>query len=257
MVPLWLSLALVLVRVATLVTVLPVFGGQSVPRLVKVGLAVSLTVFWVEPALVSAPLEAGVASVAETSWLLYGVAAAREAVLGALLGYSFGLFLVPARIAGEYPTQELGLSFSAMLNPTDNSSAGPLTQLFDLFGILVFFALNMHHVLLAVFDSLFGSCPVGSPLPRLPIASLIGGAGLAQEWGILLVASMGACLFLITVVLSLLARAAPQFQLYAVGFPLRLIIGWVVVLLLLPGLITVLVVVQGRWGEFLTSLWCW
>lgn len=246
--------ALLLARVGAFVAVLPVFGGQTLPRLVRVGLAGSLTVMWAtSPA--DAPGATGWADgPLETSWVGLGVALGREAVLGLLLGYAFGLFLVPARVAGEYLSQELGLSFGSLINPSGGESGGSLTPAFDLVATLVFLSLDVHHLFLTVFHALLTAHPLGAGLPAFSVERLAAGATAAEEWGLLLAAPVALCLFVTTVVLALMARAAPQLNVYAVGFPLRLLVGLVVIFVLFPNFLAALVTIFGRCGELVVGL---
>ncbi len=248
-----LTFSLVLTRVGAFVTILPLFGTTTVPRTVKAGLALALTTLWFGSAVAALPPEL-LARPPETSWLAFVVAAFRELVLGALLGYAFSLFQVPARVAGEYLTQELGLSFGAFLNPTGESSISALTQILDILNILIFFGLDGHHVFLAVLDATFARYPVGAAMPGAPLPAMVTGLALTEEWGLALAAPMALCLFVVTFVLTLMTRAAPQINLFSVGFPLRLLAGLTVVFLLMPNFLTQLTNVLGRWGELLRRL---
>jgi flagellar biosynthetic protein FliR len=245
--------SLILTRVAAFVGVLPLFGGVNVPRLVKAGLAFALATVWYgnvaaapPPELLDRPLE--------TSMLAYGLAVGREAVLGALLGYAFGLFQVPAQVAGEFLTQELGLSFGAFLNPTGTSNVSALTQILDALGVLLFFGLDGHHLFFAALDATFARYPVGAALPKVPAQHLVAAAALTMEWGLAIAMPAAVSLFVVTFVLTLMARAAPQINLFTVGFPLRLAAGLTLVFLLLPNLLSSLVNALGRFGGLLTRL---
>jgi flagellar biosynthetic protein FliR len=243
------SFSLVLARVASFVTVLPLFGTNSVPRLVRMGLALALTWVWFDFSAVTA----GAKSIGATDvpWLLFGVALGREAVLGALLGYLLGLFLVPARIAGEFIAQEMGLALGNTLDPTADQSTPPLAQVFENIGILVFFALDGHHVFFVALHATFASWPIGAMTASLPIERVVQSTTAAEEWGLLLAAPLGVCLFLTTVVLALMARAAPQLNMFSVGFSLKIGVGLVGALLFMPSMIRALVAVFGRCSEFL------
>jgi flagellar biosynthesis protein FliR len=93
--------SLILTRVGAFVAVLPLFGGVNVPRLVKADLAFALATVWFGN-VCAAPPPWLLDRPPETSYFAYGLAAGREAALGALLGYAFGLFQVPARACGEF-----------------------------------------------------------------------------------------------------------------------------------------------------------
>jgi flagellar biosynthetic protein FliR len=175
-------------------------------------------------------------------------------LLGGILGYGLGLFLVPVQIAGEYLTQEMGLSFGSQVNPGTSMAASPLTQILELLAIAIFFGVDGHHVLIGILDATFTQYPLVGALPKLPVERLVSGATLAQEWGLMLAAPIGLLLFLTTVFLALLSRAAPQMNLYAVGFPLRLGVGLAAVLLLLPGWIAAVVSAFSQFGQLASQL---
>jgi flagellar biosynthetic protein FliR len=156
-------------------------------------------------------------------------------------------------VAGEFITQEIGLSFASEVTMSSDGSGGPLTVILDLFATLLFFGLNVHHLFLTVLDSSFLNFPVGQPF-QMPMFDLVGEAASAQEWGLVLAAPVVVCLFLTTVVLALLTRAAPQLNIYTVGFPLRLIVGMVALLVFLPQLLGGLVNMIAHFTELLAGI---
>jgi flagellar biosynthetic protein FliR len=247
--------ALVLARVATFVAVLPLLGGRQMPRSVKAGLALALTVMWSLAFFERLPLdpwllqESGV-----VPWLGFGLALVREALLGAVVGYAFSLVLLPARIAGEFLAQEMGLSFGNLVSATGENVASPVAVLLEMLAAALFFSLDGHHVFLAVMHSTFLRFPLGEGLSLTPLAALVDGAALCHEDGLMLAAPAALVLFLITVVLLLLARAHPQLNLYTVGFPLRLGAGLVALLLLLPQGVAALISQFGQWSNYVGRL---
>ncbi len=247
------TFSLLLARVGTFVAVLPLFG-QLTPRIVKAGFALSLSLFWFYTLYGGVTQREWTAHAVEVGWLGYGLVLGREVILGGLLGYAFGLFLAPAQIAGEYLTEEMGLSFGNQINPASGTSSGALTQTVQVFAAFLFLGLDGHHTLLAFFYSLFARYPVGGALPSWQTPQLVSGLAAAQEWGVLLAMPIGACLFLTTVVLALMTKAAPQLNLYSVGFPLRLATGLVGMLLFFPQMASNLVTIFGRFEALLTRL---
>jgi flagellar biosynthetic protein FliR len=249
-----LCFGLVLARVGAFVSVAPLLGGATVPKTVKAGLALALALLWLtvlpEHGLTGLPALSG----GPAAWLACGLALGREALLGVLFGYAFGLLLVPAHVAAEYLSQEMGLSFAAQVGSPGDGQAAPLTNLFELLALVVFFGVDGHHVFLGVLDGTFTQYPLGGALPPVPLEGVVGGAAATEEWGLLLAAPVGACLFLVTVVVALLTRAAPQMNLYVIGFPLRLGAGLAAALLLLPGWFGALVGALGRVGDLVMNL---
>jgi flagellar biosynthetic protein FliR len=250
--PLALYFGLVLARVGSGVAVMPLLGGSSTPRLVKVGLTFALAVFWFGSMdLPDARMLEGLSRGSSLSLLLV---LGREMLLGALLGFAFNLFLVPARVAGEFISQEIGLPLATVLGPAADNSAGSITLLLETFSSLLFLGLDLHHVFLAALHATFARYPLGGTMPSIPVAPLLDGAAAAQEMGLLLAAPLGVALFLVTIVLALLTRAAPQLNIYSVGFGLQAGVALAAGLLLMPDMLTFLVVIFGRLSEYLTRV---
>jgi flagellar biosynthetic protein FliR len=243
--------SLLLARVATFVAVLPLLGGPQTPRSVKAGLALALTVLWSVDVL--DPLAGDPVLGQAASWVGWSLALGREVLLGGVFGFAFGLFLAPARIAGEFIGQEIGLSFGNVVTAGGDGSAGPLTVLLELLAALVFFGLDLHHVFLGVLYATLQQYPVGAGL-RIPVCDAVGATAAAGEWGVLLAGPVALCLFLTTLVLALLSRAAPQMNLYTVGFPLRMLVGLAAVLLLLPQLVGGFTALAGHFTNVLLGI---
>jgi flagellar biosynthetic protein FliR len=100
----------------------------------------------------------------------------------------------------------------------------------------------------------FTRYPVGGPAPDVPVQHLVAGASLTVQWGLTLAMPVAVSLFVVTFVLALMTRAAPQINLFTVGFPLRLLAGLVLLFLLIPNLLGSLVNALGRFSELLTRL---
>jgi len=225
---------LTLARVASFVATLPLFGGHRIPRFVKIGIAIALTAVcfdgWQNQMTHVEQLAAS------GHWLSFAIAATRECIFGATLGFAFGLFLVPARIAGSFIGQEAGLTLASISDPSLGEPANVFSHLFESIGVLVFFALDIHHYVLATLYATLGRWPVGGPLPKPSPHVVIQGVSDVHQWGLLVIAPMGICLFVTTVMLALLAKVAPQMNLFTVGLAVRLGVGLGVVFLFMPDL---------------------
>ncbi len=222
---------LVLARVGAFVAVAPPFAGRT-PRLVRAGFALALAAFY----LGSAPPDwdpALIGKAADVNPLRYAVVLAREALIGAAMGFAFGLFLLPARVAGEFVTQQVGLNITPQAGPAGTESAGPVTTVFETTAGLLFLTADGHHILLSALHASFALLPLGGT--TLPDAGpLVNGLATAYEMGVLLAAPLAACLFLLAVALAVMARAAPQLNIYSIGFTLQVVVVLVGGLFLLP-----------------------
>lgn len=225
------SLALIMARVIPFVMTFPYLGGAAVPRFVKAGLILVLSLFWMSQLQT---LPAQELKFIGTNGACFAAMIVKEIAIGLILGNAFALFLVPFRIAGEFVGQEMGLTIATISDPTQHSTGTAVGQIFDTLGMLLFFGLDFHHVFLSAFHASFARRPVGAGIGPLHVEEYIQAMTLAQEWGMALVAPIACWLFITSVILALMARAAPQLNIMNVGFVLRLITGFGASIILLP-----------------------
>ena len=246
----WLmTFGLILARVSSFVATIPYFGGRFVPRLVKMGAALALTCFWFGEAHTSSIKV--VLLMNEQPWLAFAMAVGREVIVGCALGYVFGLFIVPFRVAGEYVSQEMGLTLGTITDPTRPQMSTVMGEVFEIFGVLIFFTQNVHHVFLAALHGSFARQPIGGSFLRVPTAASLGAMAAATEWGLQLIAPIACCLFISSLVLGLMARAAPQLNFMSFGFAVRIIVGLVATTFLWPDIAPQMTVVLQRFSSFL------
>lgn len=245
-----IAFMLILTRVSLFLAMLPWFGDRSMPRLVKVGMAVALTYLWFGELVAGTSKESF--SLAAGHWLALAIAVGREALFGAVLGYWFSLLLLPARIAGSYIGQEMGLTMATVTDPATQVSGNVVGTLFETFALAVFFVADIHHVVLGVLQASFVKFPVGGEAQLgLPIVAMSGRVAAAHHWGLELAAPVAICLFLNLVAMALLMKAVPQLNLFSVGLTLRLSVGFLATFLFLPEMIAM---VAGAVGNAAQSL---
>ena len=184
-------------------------------------------------------------------WLAFVMAVAREVLIGSALGYVFGLFMVPFRIAGEYIAQEMGLTLGTITDPTRPQTTTVVGEFFELFGVLLFFTQNVHHLFLAALHDSFSRQPIGGSFLAIPVASQLAAMSSATEWGLTLAAPVACCLFITSLVLALMARSAPQLNLMSFGYALRILVGLVATCVLWPDLATRMISVLERFTNIL------
>ena len=233
---------LLLARLGAFVAVMPLFGART-PRLVRVGFVIALAAFYLSTDPPKS--EAGARGLIEVESLRYALALAREILIGAAMGFAFGLFLLPARVAGEFVTTQIGLNIAPQPGPTGDEAAGALTTVFETVAGLVFLTANGHHVVIAALHASFALYPLGgSEVPQA--GPMVNGLATAYEMGVLLAAPLAACLFLLAVTLAIMARTAPQLSIYSVGFTLQVLVVLFGGLFLLPEMVLTMHAIIGR-----------
>jgi flagellar biosynthetic protein FliR len=239
---------LLLARLGAFVAVMPLFGART-PRMVRIGFVLALAAFYlstVPPGALTQPPGA-----MEVESLRYALALAREGLIGAGLGFAFGLFLVPARVAGEFMTTQIGLNITPEIGPTGNEAAGPLTTTLETIAGLVFLLADGHHIVLAVLHASFAQFPLGG-MNTPQVGPMINGLASAYEMGLLLAAPLAACLFLLSITMAVMARAAPQLNIYSVGFTLQVLVVLFGGLFLLPEMVRTMYAIVGQLGAMMT-----
>ena len=222
---------LAFLRIATFVSLLPPFAGRGLPKTVKIGLACALAWGMTTGHSLNTPVPDGPMLI----WL-----GMRESLTGGLLAICLGLFLYPAKIAGEYLNQEVGLSFATTISALEPQSQGVLSQILECFAVLLFMALNVDHYLYRFLQLSLERRPVGGPVWQ-PNSEAVAHLGdLLSAWGLRIVAPIACVMALTSLGLFLASRWTPQFNLQSIGFQLRVLVGLTAIFFGLPEIISML-----------------
>ncbi len=217
------------VRIGAVLLAAPLFGARTVPALIRVALALVL-------ALVVAPVLPAYAAVDPLS-LPGALVAVREVLIGAVLGFLLQMVFGAMAMGGEIVALSMGLAFASVVDPERGASVPLVGQYFVIFSTLVFLAFDGHLALVAMLFESFVLMP--------PSADAFAAAGFWEvaAWGsemfqaaVLVALPAAASLLVASVSMGMIARSAPQLNVFAVGFPLTLTLGLVLLALTLPSL---------------------
>ena len=224
----WLGLMLwPLARILGVVGVAPVLGDPSVPRTTKIGISLLLTAA-LAPALGPMP--------AVSPGSLEGLAIlAQQVLIGVGIGFSMRLVFAAVEGAGEIIGLQMGLGFATLYDPQNATSESSVSTLLNILAVLVFLALDGHLTLFATLVESFRLLPVEiHPLASGSMRSLASAGGEVLVAGGMLALPVVAALLIANVALGVLTRAAPQLNLFAVGFPITLSVGLVLISIMVP-----------------------
>jgi len=210
------------VRIGACLMVAPMFGARYVPTRSRVVLAAALT------ALVAPLVPAtGIAPFSPAGF----VVVVQQLLVGVALGFALQVVFDSLGLAGQLLANSMGLSFAFNVDPLRGSSTAALGQLYIILATLTFLALNGHLALIEVLVNGFTSLPIGTE-----------GLGSEQLWAMVLwvgqlfsgaisIALPGVtALLIVNLAFGVVSRAAPSLNLFAVGFPISLVVGLLVVL---------------------------
>ncbi|NLN76955.1 MAG: flagellar type III secretion system protein FliR [Armatimonadetes bacterium] len=220
------TFVLVLVRVAGIFTVAPIFGNVNVAPMVRVGRAACL-------AFVFLPMAQFDASGLE--FLPFLLVVVKEALIGIVMGFLASMIFTAIQMAGSYIDLQVGFGFANVVDPMMKHHSAVIGQLYNFAATLLFLALNGHHLMIRGLADSFAVLPLGSATLSAEATSTI-----LQIFVVLFVASLkiGApvigAIFLTDVSLGILARTVPQLNVLVVGFPAKLTVGMLAVFAALP-----------------------
>lgn len=226
---------LVLVRAIAWIIVAPPFSMRAIPIQVKLGLAAAL-------ALAIGPNLPGDGVPMEVVPLVG--ATLTQVAIGLLLGFLTMMLISAVAAAGEMIDMFSGFSISAAYNPLTESSGGVFSRFYNLLALTLLFAINGHMLLIRGFITSFDAVPItGVPLTDLS-SIFIDTIGQFILAAIEIAAPLLAVLFLAEIAMGLLSRAAPQMNVFALGFSVKILVALGLAGLaipILPGAVTSLV----------------
>lgn len=224
------AIALVLARVAALVFVAPVFGGQSVPAWIRAMLSVAI-------AGAVYPLTAGTIVAPALFSVQFAVALAAEAMLGAWLGLALLALFGGLRLAGQIIGRLGGETLAETLDPTTDEPSDALSQLLFWTALAVFFCAGGHRVVIAGLLDTFRVLPpggVGLPDAIGETCALL----ISQSFSLAIrvAAPAAAALLISAIAVGIIGRTIPQLNGLSFGANVNSLVMFVVVLVALGGM---------------------
>lgn len=214
-------------RILAAIAVAPLFGHANIPVSVKLGLGLLLSIAIAPalPALPAVPLLSGDGLMVLVQQLLIGLA----------IGFSMRLVFSAIELAGELAALTMGLSFASFFDPNSQSQTSVVSQLFGWLALMVFVSSNLHLALLATLTDSFTTLPVSAlPMGTGPFRMLALTGGKIFAIGLQLALPILAALLVTNLALGILTKAAPQLNLFGIGFPITLGVGFLMIGLVLP-----------------------
>ena len=221
---------LMFARTVTLISLLPVFGSQSVPLQIKAGLA-----FFISIILYPAVMRHGMPHIPATTGLFVFMVV-QEVFVGVIIGFAASLLLTAVQFGGYLIDVLTGFSFVELVDPFSDTSVSIFGQFNILVFTILFLLINGHYFLLLAIEKSFVVIPVlGVHIHTGALTSyLIQMVGNVFSLGFKFTAPIFVTLMLTQVALAVVARTVPQINVFFVGIPLNITIGIGVTIVVLP-----------------------
>ncbi|MBN2864686.1 MAG: flagellar biosynthetic protein FliR [Thiotrichales bacterium] len=215
------------VRIGAMLSIVPLFSLQSITMQTRVILTLFITIV-VAPNLALPP------PVDPFTWqgVLFLI---QQILIGLAMGTVFLIVFQAFIIAGHIIAMGMGLAFAQMVDPGTGVSSPIVSQYFSIIVTLLFLALNGHLLIIQVVVDSFEYLPIGVHfLTQESLRNLVEFGSYMFSAGVLVALPAVTALLLINVAFGVVTRAAPALNIFAVGFPVTLLTGLVMLSLTTP-----------------------
>jgi flagellar biosynthetic protein FliR len=216
-----------LTRILGLIAAAPLFGNASIPVSLKVCLGVLL-------ALIMAPTIPALPA-ADPMSLAGLLIVLQQLLIGLAMGFAMRIVFAAIEMAGEVASLTMGLGFATFFDPQTHGRSSAVSQFLALIATMLFLAVNAHLVLLEALAESFVTMPISAtPMGAGAPWELARWGGQIFSAGLQLSLPIVAALLVTNVALGILTRAAPQLNIFGIGFPISLGVGLLAISLALP-----------------------
>jgi flagellar biosynthetic protein FliR len=217
----------VLARVAGFVGAIPIFSSPQAPVRIRVGLAFAF-------ALVLFPILSQNLPQVVFSPVPFMLFVINETLLGALIGLVSRLIFTAVEFGASVIGIQMGFAAANVYDPTSEQQIALLSQFQNVFAILIFLAVDGHHLFFRLAVRSYEILPPGHlDLSGEAVPFLMGLASRMFELGVQFSAPVLALLLLSGLILGVLARVFPQLNVFLLSFPLNIATAFIVIALTL------------------------
>ncbi len=212
-----------LVRVLGLLAADPLLGSARIPVSIRIATGLVLTMVLV-PTLPPPP---DVQLSGPQGWVLV----AQQFLIGVAIGFVVRLIFTALEVAGEVIGLQMGLGFATLIDPANSTQLPILSSLFTTLGFLFFLAIDGHHLVIIALAESFQAMPPGQWPSSGLFAGIVANASDIFAAGVQIALPLIMMLLFANLALGVMTRAAPQLNIFAVGFTITLGVGLVMLLL--------------------------
>ena len=225
---LWLgSLFWPFVRISSMMMAAPVFGARMMPVRIRIILAMSVSALTV-------PLLPPVPAVDPISFDAAGILF-QQILIGVATGLIIQMVFQSLVIAGEAIANGMGLGFARMVDPANGVQVPVISQFFVVLATLLFVILNGHLLLIQLMVRSFEILPISDSGLSLPaLMAVVNWASQMFIGGLMVALPAVTALLVVNIAMGVITRAAPQLNIFAVGFPLMILLGFIFLSATLP-----------------------
>ena len=209
---------LIFIRVTAIVSVTPLFGNNAVPVRVKAAISFFLSIIMINTVDYTA--------VSYVGTIGYSVLVMKEAITGLVIGIGSGFCLYILNYSGHFIDMELGLSMAMEFDPTSNLQSTITANFLSHLFIIMFLMSDMHYFIIDALNESYKAIPIGGAnidagLYHIIVKYIVDYFVIALRIAL----PIFACVFVINIILGILAKVAPQMNMFVIGMQLKIFVG--------------------------------
>lgn len=215
-------------RIAAMVMVAPIFSSNFISQRSRILMAVAISIVIVPNIPVQVPQ---VDALSAEGLLII----AHQILIGACMGFMLQLLFNAFIVAGQIIAMQMGLGFASMVDPQNGVMVPVISQFYLVFITLIFVSINGHLILIQVMSESFVTLPIAATgLSPVDFQDIVAQASWMYAAGVIIALPAIGSLMMVNLAFGILSRAAPQISPFSIGFPMTIILGFVVMLITLP-----------------------
>ena len=151
------------------------------------------------------------------------------------MGFALQLVFSAVVTGGQVIAMQMGLGFASMVDPQNGQQVPVLGQLYLLLATLIFLTLNGHLILIEVLAKSFNTFPIAiSSFGSDGLWLIVSWGSQMFEGAVWMALPAISSLLIVNIAFGVMARAAPQLNIFAIGFPVTMMMGFMVILFVMP-----------------------
>jgi flagellar biosynthesis protein FliR len=219
------------IRISAMMMAAPVFGARLMPVRIRMVMAFAFSLVAI-PMLPAVPL---VDPVSLTSLSII----TQQVIIGLAMGFMIQMVFQALVIAGEAIANGMGLGFARMVDPANGVQVPVISQFLIVMATLLFVVLNGHLMMIDMVVQSFRILPISeSGLSSQGFWQIVSWGSQMFAGGVLVAIPAVTALLVVNISMGVITRAAPQLNIFAVGFPLMILLGFIFLAMTAPAMLT-------------------
>lgn len=225
---------LITIRMVAMVMTYPGIGDNTIPRKLRVTFAAATSV------VVYLSVREAIPPMPASVWGLT-MLAFRELIIGVMMGTVTRFILTAAHVAGSVISMQTGLAAAQSFDPAQGGQSAIVASFMTVMAITLIFVMDIHHLMIKGLVHSYSSFPIGEVIPFVDFARVATHyVSSSFKLGIALASPFIAYALIFNLSLGLIARMMPQFQVFFIGMPINIYLGFTLMMLLLPSMVSLL-----------------